>query len=92
MPDAQTIKVLVLVKAAPVMTEDLDETMCVAGVRLDGDGSEWARLHPVPFRDMADDSKFVKYQLITVRVIPTALTGDRRPGPPCTARSCPARR
>ncbi len=76
-PDAQTIKVLVLVKAAPVMTEDLDETMCVAGVHLDGDGREWARLHPVPFRDMADESKFVKYQVVTVRVIPHRT--DRRP-------------
>ena len=35
MPDAQTIKVLVVVKAAPVMTEDLDETMCVAGAHLE---------------------------------------------------------
>jgi hypothetical protein len=68
-PDAQSITVLVLVKAAPVMTEDLDETMCVAGVRLDGDSLQWARLHPVPFRDMADASKFVKYQVITTQVI-----------------------
>jgi len=76
-PDAQSVTVLVLVKAAPVMTEDLDETMCVAGVRLDGDSLQWARLHPVPFRDMADASKFVKYQVITTQVIHHRT--DRRP-------------
>ncbi len=77
MPEAQTIEVLVLVKAAPVMTQNLDETMCVAGVRVDGDAREWIRLHPVPFRDLADDSKFAKYQVVKVRVIRHHT--DRRP-------------
>ncbi len=34
-----TLKVLILVKAAPVLTRELDETMCVAGIRLDTDPS-----------------------------------------------------
>ena len=36
------MEILVLVKAAPVVTHDLDETMCVAGVRVDGGRRELA--------------------------------------------------
>jgi hypothetical protein len=71
------IKVVVLVKAAPVLTRDLDETMCVAGVRVDDGHHEWVRLHPVPFRDLGEDSKFVKYQTVTVSVKRSRT--DRRP-------------
>lgn len=71
------MKVLVLVKAAPVLTSQLEETMCVAGVRLDDDTPEWIRLHPVPFRDLDDDSRFAKYQAITADVI--RPRSDRRP-------------
>ena len=67
---------MVLVKAAPVPTSDRRETMCVAAMRL-GPVPEWIRLYPVPFRDLADDSKFRKYQEITVRAI--RPSGDRRP-------------
>lgn len=78
MPASQTIiDVLVLVKAAPVMTSALEETMCVAGVRTDGGRREWVRLHPVPFRDLADDEAFSKYQTVRVSVIPHRT--DRRP-------------
>ncbi len=50
--------------------------MCVAAMTLD-DRPEWIRLHPIPFRDLEDDSRFKKYQEIDVHVIrPSA---DRRP-------------
>jgi len=71
------MKVLILVKAAPVLTRELDETMCVAGIRLDTDPVEWVRLHPVPFRDLNDDSKFRKYEVVTVEV--NRPRSDRRP-------------
>ena len=71
------MKVLVLVKAAPVLTSHLEETMCVAGVRLGTGKADWIRLHPVPFRDLDDDSKFAKYQAIAVDVI--RPRSDRRP-------------
>jgi len=70
-------KVIVLVKAAPVLTSDLEETMCVAGARLRGDRAEWIRLHPVPFRDLADVARFAKYQELEVELIPPK--SDRRP-------------
>jgi hypothetical protein len=71
------LKVVVLVKAAPVLTRDLTETMCVAGVRVDSGHHEWARLHPVPFRDLDDEAKFAKYQAVSVTVRHPRT--DRRP-------------
>ena len=71
------MKVLILVKAAPVPTRDLDETMCVAGIRLDAEPLKWVRLHPVPFRDLNDESKFKKYEVVTVEV--NRPRTDRRP-------------
>jgi len=69
---------LVLVKAAPVLTSHLDETMCVAGVELvDGEAPRWVRLHPVPFRDLEDDNRFAKYQAMEVDVFRSK--SDRRP-------------
>ncbi len=70
-------KVIVLVKAAPVMTKRLDETMCVAGVRIDTDPPQWIRIHPVPFRDLVAADRFVKYQEIEIDL--TRPKTDRRP-------------
>ncbi len=75
--DTMQMTVVVLVKAAPVLTRELDETMCVAGVRVDNGHHEWVRLHPVPFRDLGDDSKFSKYQTVSVTV--RRPKTDRRP-------------
>ncbi len=69
--------VVVLVKAAPVLTSSLDETMCVAGARVDGGRAEWIRLHPVPFRDLASDARFAKYQEVEVDL--KRPMADRRP-------------
>jgi len=73
----EQMKVLVLVKAAPVLTRELEETMCVAGVRVDADDPSWIRLHPVPFRDLEEDRKFAKYQVVDVEV--ERPKSDRRP-------------
>ena len=67
---------MILVKAAPVLTSRLEDSMCVAAISLDG-GPRWVRLHPVPFRDLADESKFRKYQEVTVDAI--RPRSDRRP-------------
>lgn len=71
------MKVVVLVKASPVLTSELEETMCVAGVRVDAEDPHWVRLHPVPFRDLDDESKFTKYQAVLVTV--RRPRADRRP-------------
>jgi hypothetical protein len=75
--DPERMNVVVLVKAAPVLTRQLEETMCVAGVRIDRGDPHWIRLHPVPFRDLDDDSKFRKYQTVSVDV--RRPSSDRRP-------------
>src|SRR5689334_11812654 len=75
--DSQRMRLLVVVKAAPVLTRSLEETMCVAAIRLDAGAPHWIRLHPVPFRDLDDDSKFVKYQVISTDLI--RPRSDRRP-------------
>lgn len=67
---------MILVKAAPVLTSRLEDSMCVAAISLD-EHPRWIRLHPVPFRDLADESKFRKYQEVTVNAI--RPTSDRRP-------------
>lgn len=76
MPINKDLSVMILVKAAPVLTSDLEETMCVAAMTLDSN-PKWIRLHPVPFRDLDDESKFRKYQEVTVDVIRSSQ--DRRP-------------
>lgn len=74
---SERARVVVLVKAAPVLTQHLDETMCVAGARVDVEVPEWIRLHPVPFRDLATEARFAKYQEVQVDIVrPKA---DRRP-------------
>lgn len=76
MPPGPELTVMILVKAAPVLTSALRESMCVAAM-TSGPDPEWIRLHPVPFRDLADDSKFRKYQEVTVRAVRSR--SDRRP-------------
>ena len=68
-----TMRVMILVKAAPVLTSQLQESMCVAAMSLD-DPPRWIRLHPVPVRDLEDTTKFRKDQDVTVEV-----RGDRQP-------------
>ena len=76
MPRTVELSVMILVKAAPVLTSELKENMCVAAMRL-GPDPEWIRLHPIPFRDLEDDSKFQKYQELKVQAIKPRT--DRRP-------------
>jgi len=70
------LSLMIAVKAAPVPTAQLQESMCVPGIDL---GSEpgWIRLFPIPFRDLADDSKFRKYEEVTLHG--KRSDSDRRP-------------
>jgi hypothetical protein len=71
-----TIRVLITVKAAPEPSKAYGDTVCVAGLRLDGGRSEWVRLYPVPFRYLSSEEKFAKYQIVTVDV--NAAKSDSR--------------
>lgn len=73
----EAIELLPLVKAYPALSRSYGEVCCVAGTRMTADGPRWIRLFPVPFRSLADDQQFSKYQRIRLRVM--AHGGDRRP-------------
>ena len=59
------MRVLITVKAAPNPSQTYGETVCVAGLRLDLDNVGWVRLYPINFRDLGDDSKFKKYDVVS---------------------------
>lgn len=58
------VDVVVLIKAAPEIGKKHGETVCVAGIDLDG---RWHRLYPVAFRDLHASQKFARWDIIRVR-------------------------
>lgn len=58
-------KVLILCKTYPSPSEKYVETSCVAGVRPDG---SLIRLYPVPFRLVAAEKQFKKWQWIDAKI------------------------
>ncbi len=74
----EKIQLLVTVKAFPNISPTLGEVVCVAGIRMDTDRPEWARLFPVPFRDLPFADRFAKYQLIGLQASKPAGS-DTRP-------------
>ena len=73
----QLAEVLAMVKTYPAPSTKHGETVCVAGVRLDGEPA-WIRLYPIPFRALDDDRQFRKYQRIRV---PVQARGSYDPRP-----------
>lgn len=65
------MRVLITVKAAPNPSETYGETVCVAGLRVDPDHPGWVRLYPVNFRELDDDSKFRKYDVVSLLARPS---------------------
>lgn len=74
--DQENLEITVLVKATPVLTSALEESMCVAGVSS-APNPRWIRLNPVPFRYLEDSARFAKYDRIRLRGV--RPTRDRRP-------------
>jgi len=52
---------VILIKAAPQISQRHGETVCCAGVSLD---SKWLRLYPVSFRNLDDAQKFGRWDRI----------------------------
>ena len=71
----QTKKILITVKAYPNPSKKYSETVCVAGIDLNK--NEWIRLYPIPFRDLDDNKRFKKYNVIRVNV--RKAIDDKRP-------------
>ena len=55
------LKILVLVKTAPIPSRKYAEIVCTAGIREDG---TWVRIFPIKFRQLPKEHQFKKYQWI----------------------------
>ncbi|MEU7927628.1 hypothetical protein [Micromonospora sp. NPDC049801] len=64
------LRLLITVKAAPNPSARYGETVCVGALGLDPPWTGWIRLYPVHYRDLDDDSKFHKYDVIHVEALP----------------------
>jgi hypothetical protein len=64
----ETATVLVTVKTYPNPSDKYGETVCVAGVRLDGHAPEWVRLYPMKFRMVDYEHQFRKYEIVELSV------------------------
>lgn len=51
----------IIIKAAPQVGRRHGEIVCVAGIDYDG---SWHRLYPVPFRDLTNEQRFDRWDLI----------------------------
>ncbi|MEU9830817.1 hypothetical protein AB0D67_04665 [Streptosporangium sp. NPDC048047] len=67
---------LITVKAAPNPSETYGETVCVAALNLDLDNPGWIRLYPINYRELDGDSRFGKYDIVTLEARPN--TSDPR--------------
>ena len=54
-------------KATPQPSKTYGDTVCVAGLRVDGDKPEWIRLYPVPFRWLDNEGHFHTHPIVTDR-------------------------
>jgi hypothetical protein len=65
---SETARVLITVKASPEPSAKYGDTVCVAGIRVDGGRAEWVRLYPLAFRWMGVEQQFKKVDLIDVEM------------------------
>lgn len=63
--DWEKEKILILVKTYPNLSKTYDETVCCAGITLDG---RWRRIYPVRFRQLPPNQQFKKFQIIEAYV------------------------
>ena len=64
---AERATVLITVKASPEIGRTHGETVCVAGIRLDGDDYRWIRLFPVQWQWFWQ-GEHPKYQVIELEI------------------------
>lgn len=69
-------QVLITVKTYPNPSDKHDETVCVAGVLLNGDSPKFVRLYPMRFRHANELEQFKKYDIVEV---PVQTQGSRDP-------------
>jgi hypothetical protein len=72
-PRYETKRVLIVVRTYPTPARKGVEVSCTAAITEEG---KWMRLFPIPYRFLAEDKRFRKYQWIDVDV---AKASDARP-------------
>lgn len=77
--EAERIRVMVTVKAYPTLSRQYNETVCVAGVRMDTERPKHVRLFTAPFRDMEQAKQFFRFLAIGGSSPPRRLPTPRRP-------------
>ncbi|SEB52715.1 hypothetical protein SAMN04489806_0983 [Paramicrobacterium humi] len=60
--------VLITVKTSPQPSLKYGDTVCVAGIRIDGGRFDWVRIYPIPFRWLGSDQQFKKYDVVRVEL------------------------
>lgn len=70
-----THQILITVKTYPNPSKTYGETVCVTGISLQD--NKFIRLYPIPFRDLDQNKKFKKYNIIEAKI--TRATDDKRP-------------
>lgn len=63
--DWKEVRILIWGKTYPELSTKYYETVCTGGVTEEGD---FVRLYPIPFRYLAEDVSFSKYQWIKARI------------------------
>jgi hypothetical protein len=67
---AERMRLLIVVKAAPNPSQAYGETVCVAALRIDPGNPGWIRLYPINFRALEDPNSFRKYDIVTLEARP----------------------
>ena len=70
----QREQVLITAKTYPTLSRKHGETVCTAGLRVDG---SWVRLYPVPFRRLDEEEQYRKFDWIELEL----RRGSSDPGP-----------
>lgn len=65
---AEKARVLITVKTSPQPSTQYKDTVCTAGIRLDGGVARWIRLYPIPFRHLETERRFKKYDVIELDI------------------------
>lgn len=71
----ETHQILITIKTYPTPSKKYEETVCVAGISLKT--KQLIRLYPIHFRDLDQNQKFAKYNVIEANIAKTAK--DHRP-------------
>lgn len=67
-------RIVITVKTYPQLSKKYGETVCTAGMRMDG---SWVRLYPIPFRLLDYDKRYRKWEIIETNL--KKVTSDFRP-------------